>query len=147
MTARFVPVARAAKLLGVSRSKLQQLIRTGELETFEGQVDVEHLRKKFPGMDFQEDEAFERTQIIKDHAYGERIQKIIAPPTDVLEAQIKRLKVDLNVERTRARDYHDIILGVLQKLSELQDGGDDSQKQIVHELNMWLLARFNSTRE
>ena len=146
MAIKYVAVARAAKLLGVSRAKLQQLIQKGELDTFEGKVDVELLRHKFPGLDFKEDETFERAQIIKEHAFGERIQKIIAPPTDVLEAQIKRLKVDLNVERTRARDYHDIILGILDKLSELQETGDDQHKQIVHELNMWLLARFNSTK-
>ncbi|WP_455212524.1 helix-turn-helix domain-containing protein, partial [Kaarinaea lacus] len=39
-------VAKAAKLLGVSRDNLQQLIRRGDLQTFEGQVDLEALKKR-----------------------------------------------------------------------------------------------------
>ena len=52
--AKFVNVAKAARILGVSRARMQDLIRTGELETFEGQVDVELLRNKFPGLAFNE---------------------------------------------------------------------------------------------
>lgn len=146
MTKR-VSIARAARLLGVTRGRMQELIRSGELETFEGQVEIELLRSKFPGLAFNESPTVERARIIKDSAYGERLQKLIEPPSDVLQAKIRRLSVDLNVERTKARDYQDIIEGLLEKLGHMQQYSDDSQRQLINELNIWLLARFDSSGE
>ena len=146
--AKFVNVAKAARILGVSRSRMQELIRTGELQTFEGQVDVQELRNKFPGLAFNESSPIvERTRIIKDTAFGERIQKLVEPPTDVLQAKIRRLSVDLNVERTKARDYQGIIEDLLNKLSEMQEFSNDSQRRLIHDLNIWLVARFESTKD
>jgi CDP-4-dehydro-6-deoxyglucose reductase len=145
--AKFVSVAKAAQILGVSRARMQELIRTGELLTFEGQVEVEMLRKNFPALAFNQSPVVERAKIIKDSAYGERLQKLVSPPVDVLQAKIRRLSVDLNVERTKARDYQDIIEALMNKLSDLQQSGDDSQRQLIHELNIWLLARFDSNKE
>ena len=145
--AKYVSVAKAAHLLGISRAQLQELIRTGELETFEGQVELEKLQQNFPALAFNKSPIVERAKIIKDSAYGERLQKLINPPADVLKAKIRRLSVDLNVERTRARDYQEIIEALLDKLTELQQHSDTSQRELIHELNFWLLARFDSTKE
>lgn len=145
--AKYVNVAKAARILGISRSRMQELIRAGELQTFEGQVEVQQLRNKFPGLAFNESPVIERTKIIKDTAFGERIQKLVDPPTDVLKTRIRRLSVDLNVERTKARDYQSVIEDLLEKLSEMQQCSNESQRRIVQELNLWLVARFESTKE
>ncbi|MCI0505887.1 MAG: hypothetical protein L0Z73_07210 [Gammaproteobacteria bacterium] len=145
--AEYVNVAKAARILGISRSRMQELIKTGELQTFEGQVEMQELRSKFPGLAFNESPIVERTKIIKDTAFGERIQKLVEPPADVLKSRIRRLSVDLNVERTRARDYREIIEDLLKKLSEMQQFSNESQRRIIHELNLWLVARFESTKE
>jgi len=145
--AKYVSIAMAARILGISRSQLQELIRNGELITFEGKVEVDQIRKKFPAIAFHDEpEIDERTRIIKDSAYGNRLQKLINPPSEVLQAKIKRLTVDLNVERTKARDYQDIIEGLLTKLAEMQQTADPVQREIIYELNMWLLARFDSSK-
>ncbi|MGD8884926.1 MAG: hypothetical protein PVF34_04850 [Gammaproteobacteria bacterium] len=144
---KLVSVAKAARLLGISRGRLQELIRSGDLITFEGQVEVETLRRKFPRLAFNESPAEDRANIIKDSAYGDRIQKLVMPPADVLQAKIRRLTVDLNVERTKARDYEDIINGLLDKLGDMQQYSDDSQRRIVNEIHLWLLARFESTKD
>ena len=145
--ANFVSVAKAAQILGVSRTLLQKLIRSGELETFEGRVEVEQLRKNFPSIAFHEPEIEERTRIIKESAYGNRIQQLVNPPSEVLKAKIKRLTVDLNVERTKARDYQDIIEGLMDKLTDLQKDADPKQRDLIYELNIWLLTKFNSNNE
>lgn len=144
--AKYVGVAKAARILGVSRARLQELIRNGELETFEGQVEIEQLRKNFPALAFNDPDIEERTRIIKESAYGNRLQQLIKPSAEVLQAKIKRLSVDLNVERTKARDYQDIIEGLLEKLSEVQQDADPKQRELIYELNIWLLARFDSTK-
>lgn len=144
--AKYVGVAKAARILGVSRARLQELIRNGELETFEGQVEIEQLRKSFPALAFNDPDIEERTRIIKESAYGNRLQQLITPSAEVLQAKIKRLSVDLNVERTKARDYQDIIEGLLEKLSEMQQDADPKQRELIYELNIWLLARFDSSK-
>ena len=85
-------VARAARLLGVSRVTLQQLIRNGELSTFEGQVDLDELTERFPGLAFNQSPMLERASIIKESAFGERVKQRVAPNTDTLQQQIKQLK-------------------------------------------------------
>lgn len=145
--AKYVSIARAAKILGVSRTRLQELIRNGDLVTFEGRVEEEQIRKNFPAIAFHDEpEIEERTRVIKESAYGNRLQKLINPPSEVLQAKIRRLTVDLNVERTRARDYQDIIESLLEKLSDLQHDADSRQREIIYELNIWLLARFDSSK-
>jgi hypothetical protein len=144
--AEYVSVAKAAQILGVKRTRLQELIRNGELVTFEGRVEVEQLRKSFPALAFIKPKIEERTRIIKESAYGERIQKLVSPPAEVLQAKIKRLAVDLNVERTKARDYQDVIESLMQKLSDMQQIADPQQREIIYELNIWLIARFDSTK-
>lgn len=144
--AEYVSVAKAAQILGMRRARLQELIRNGELVTFEGRVEVEQLRKNFPALAFNEPEIEERTRIIKESAYGERLQKLMKPSAEVLQAKIKRLAVDLNVERTKARDYQDVIESLLEKLSEMQQSANPQQREIIYELNIWLLARFESSK-
>lgn len=143
---KYVGVAKAARILGVTRSRLQELIRNGDLETFEGQVEIDELRKTFPALAFGEPDIEERTRIIKDAAYGNRLEQLVKPSADVLEAKVKRLAVDLNVERTKARDYQDIIEGLLEKLSDMQQDANSAQRELIYELNIWLLARFDSSK-
>ena len=145
--AKYVSVAKAAQILGVTRARLQQLIRSGELLTFEGRVEIEHLRKNFPALAFHEPAIEERTRVIKESAYGNRLQKLMQPSSEVLQAKLKRLTVDLNVERTRARDYQDIIEGLLEKLDEMQQFADPAQQELIYELNIWLIARFDSAKD
>jgi len=141
---QYLGVAKAARLLGISRVKLQVLIRSGDLVTFEGKVDAAELYKRFPGLALNDSEIVERANIIKDSAYGDRIQGRAVPSTDVLQTQIKCLNVDLNVERAKARHYHDIVQDLLHKLTELQQVDNEQQRLIIKELNIWLLARFDA---
>ena len=45
---RYVDIWRAARLAGVSRAEIQERIAEGELESFEGRVDVAGLRRLYP---------------------------------------------------------------------------------------------------
>lgn len=136
-------IAKAARLLGISRSALQHLIRNGDLSTFEGQVDFEELRQRFPALAFNQSPEIERANIIKDMAFGERVQQRVAPETETLERQIRRLKVDLNVERVKSRKYQLLIVDLMDKINDLSQSGDMADDALLRELNNWLLARFN----
>jgi CDP-4-dehydro-6-deoxyglucose reductase len=141
MTQR-VGVAKAARLLGVSRMTLQQLIRNGQLSTFEGEVDLDELCKRFPGLAFNQSPMLERANIIKDSAFGERVKQQIVPSTDTLQEQIKRLKVELNVERGKARKYQALIEDLLSKMTKIRQYDELDDKARLEELNLWLLEQF-----
>jgi hypothetical protein len=141
---RYMGVAKAAKLLGVSRDNLQQLIRNGDLETFEGRVDVEMLKLRFPALALDESAAVERTQIIRDSAYAKRVQETLYPTKEELQTQIRRLKVELSVARTKARSYHNVFDDLLEQLAGMQQNHDADQRKIANEINEWLLRRINA---
>jgi len=137
-------VAKAAKLLGVSRDTLQQLIRRGDLETFEGQVDLETLKKRFPSLALDDSSIVERMQIIRDSAYGKRVQETLSPSKEDLQSQIRRLKVELAVARVKQTSYRDMFVDLLDKLGEIQQNGESSQQLLVDELNAWILDRIKA---
>lgn len=135
-------IAKAARLLGISRAALQQLIRNGDLSTFEGEVDFDELRKRFPALAFNQSPEIERARLIKDMAFGERVQQRVAPSTDTLEHQIRRLKVDLNVERAKSRKYQSLLVDLMDKITEMSQSGKSEDDVLLQQLNAWLLERF-----
>jgi len=141
---RYVGVAKAARLLGVSRDNLQQLIRRGDLLTFEGQVDLEDLKKRFPALALENSAMVERTEIIRDTAYAKRIQDTLSPSKEDLLSQIRRLQVELSIARVKQISYRNLFAELLDKLSELQNRSDSSQQTMIDELNAWLLQRIDA---
>ena len=142
--ARFVGVAKAAKILGVPREDLQQLIRRGDLITFEGRVDVEELEQRFPAWALDKSPMLERARIIRDTAYANRVQDALAPPSrDSLMSQIKRLKVELSVHKGKEESYRQLIDDMLDKFAALQQLDNEAQRRLVQDLNIWLLAQIN----
>lgn len=139
---RRLGVAKAARLLGVSRVTLQQLIRRGELSTFEGEVDLDELCKRFPGLAFNQSPMLERASIIKDSAFGERVKQRVAPSSDTLQQQIRQLNVELNIERSKARKYQALIVDLLQQMSEMRQRDKLDDKARLEQLNLWLLEQF-----
>jgi len=144
--ANTVGVAKAAKMLGISREKLQKMIRAGELQTFEGLVDLDELKRCFPALAINQSPVLERTQIIRDSAYSKRVQQHLLPQ-DSLQRQIKRLKVDLSVQKTKARNYQKLFSDLLDTLGELQQTQDEASKNIVAQLNLWLLSRIEDKNQ
>ena len=135
-------VARAARLLGVSRVTLQQLIRNGELSTFEGQVDLDELTERFPGLAFNQSPMLERASIIKESAFGDRVKQHVSPSTDTLQQQIKQLQVELNIERSKARKYQQLIQELLQLMTDVRQDDTINAKRQLETLNHWLLEQF-----
>ena len=142
--ARYVGVAKAAKLLGVSRDNLQQLIRRGDLPTFEGQVDVEDLKKRFPALALDNSASVERAEIIRETAYAKRVLETLSPSKDDLQSQIRRLKVELSVAKVKLKSYRNLFTEFLDMLGELQQHNGPGQQALIDELNTWLVEHINA---
>lgn len=138
--AKYLAVAKAARLIGVKRAILQKLIRDGDLHTFEGMVDMDELEQQFPAVQWETSPMVERAKILRDNAYGRRLQSTFFNEQDSLEIQLKRLQVELALHKSKESSYRQILVELMERLGQLQQR--DSHRQIAGELNAWLLEKF-----
>lgn len=137
-----VGVAKAAHLLGVSRHDLQRLIHDGELKTFEGQVDLEDLRRRYPALALNDDPVKERIDLIRGTAFGRRVRETLVPETDALEMQLRRRTTDLNVAQAKMQRFRLCIEELAQLLGDLNRDATPDQKKVITIINSWLLDKL-----
>ncbi|SCZ57879.1 hypothetical protein [Thiohalomonas denitrificans] len=138
-----VHVAKAARLLNVNRGKLQDLIRSGELQTFGGKLDLEELEARFPELAIDRSPIIERLELIRASAFSRRVTETVAPERDQLTSQLKKCNTARSVAEGRADKYEKLLKDVAQHLSELQNSKDAGKCEMAADLSRWLLARMN----
>ena len=62
--AKRISLSRAARLVGVKRGVLQQQIRAGELQTFEGEIVLADLLQAYPNAQIEDSSMLERVEQI-----------------------------------------------------------------------------------
>ncbi len=137
-----VGIAKAAHMLGVSRHDLQRLIHDGELNTFEGQVDLEELRRRYPALALNDDPVKERIDLIRGTAFGRRVREALVPETDALEMQLRRRTTDLNVAQAKMQRFRLCIEELAQLLGDLNRDATPDQKKVISIINSWLLDKL-----
>lgn len=137
-----ITVASAARLLGICRHELQELIRRGELETFEGRIDPEALKGLYPGLSFEHSRIEERVGLLKQSAFARRVRGEVMPDRNDLSVQLHQSNVELAVQRARAERYLRILEEVTGKLGELGARTEGTQRMQLVELNRWLADRL-----
>ncbi len=139
---RQVGVAKAASTLGISRHELQRLIHDGDLHTFEGQVDLDELRQRYPTLALKDDPVKERVDLIRGTAFARRVTSTVTPDTDTLESQLRRRTADLNVAEEKMKHFRGCIQELAQLLGELNRDATPDQKKTISVINSWLLDRL-----
>jgi len=66
--AKRISLSRAARLVGVKRGTLQQQIRAGELNTFEGEIVLADLLQAYPNAQIEDSSMLERVEQIIEQA-------------------------------------------------------------------------------
>lgn len=141
-----VAVARAAHLLGINRQDLQRLIRKGELHAFEGQLDMDELRAHFPLLALDDDAEHERLNMLRKTAFGRRVSEKVVPSRDTLETQLRRARAERDIEQEKAKKYRTILESLSKRLCDLQDTGDQVQRDLVTEINRRLLEELERAK-
>ncbi len=135
MSNQRLPVAKAARKLGIGRKEIQQKIQSGELETFEGKVAVEDLEAVFPGATRVESSAIlERMSFIKDNAYSNRVQTAHIPDAYTLLGQVQKLRLELRFARDEKLAHLRLIHELNSQLREMQKICDDNQRVLIGNL-------------
>ncbi len=137
-----VGVSKAASTLGISRHELQRLIHDGDLHTFEGQVDLDELRQRFPTMALKDDLVKERIDLIRNTSFSRRVTSTVVPDTDTLENQLRRRTTELNVAEEKMKHFRGCIQELAQVLGDLNRDATPEQKQVLAVINSWLLDRL-----
>ncbi len=137
-----VGVSKAASTLGISRHELQRLIHDGDLHTFEGQVDLDELRQRFPTMALKDDLVKERIDLIRNTSFSRRVTSTVVPDTDTLENQLRRRTTELNVAEEKMKHFRGCIQELAQVLGDLNRDASPEQKQVLAVINSWLLDRL-----
>ena len=142
---QLINVASAARKLGVSRVQLQRLIRSGDLQTFEGQVDFDALKRLFPVLAINSHSMLETTKIIRDSAYAQRIRDTVLSSQEELEIQLKRLRVELTISKVKETENTLIMREFVTLLASLQQTASTEEKNILNTLSNWFNQRVNKS--
>lgn len=139
-----IGISKAAHILGVDRHDIQQMIRSGELHTFEGDVDLGELRQHYPTMALDENMMVERVKMIRGAAFGRRVHQTIMPDTDEMEIKLHKRDVALGVAQAQLKKYRGCIEELAQLMGALNREATDEQKEMIGVINSWLLDKLES---
>ena len=130
-------------MLGLSRHELQRMIHDGELESFDGQVELERLRERFPTASLAESAFSRELQYLKKTAFALRIKDVAMPEAEILATQVHRLRAKLAVSQAREDHYRELLVELGRRLSALYSDCDESHRERLMVLNRWLLGELD----
>lgn len=133
-----IAISRAIKLANVSRREFQKLIKSGQLETFEGKVDADALKAVFPTINVELDSVFKDLDFIRKAAYSNRVQSRLIPTRGDVVNQLEKTRMRLLVEKQKAAAYSKTMEALLQYMSKLRVNASESEIKIIDELGEWL---------
>ncbi len=142
-SAEYLPVAKAAKLLGISRQEVQQKIHDGELQTFEGKVSREHLKEVFPTASHLDDTpVLEKIQFIKDNSYKNRVNEAHIPDKYTLMGQVQRLRMQLRMAHDQEMAYRRLISELGEELKGMRQNCMPTQEPQLSNLIQLITQRL-----
>jgi CDP-4-dehydro-6-deoxyglucose reductase len=109
--AKRISLSRAARLVGVKRGVLQQQIRAGELQTFEGEIILSDLLQAYPNAQIEDSSMLDRVEQIIEQATFINADSLARKPDNVaLTARIMSLSENLSRQKR--------LLGRYQRFAE-----------------------------
>ncbi len=134
-----LPVFRAARLVGVSRSTLQKKIRQEGISTFEGSINLSDLLTLYPKADLSHDTEYERVQHIKATAFAKRVRERVMPDIETLVSRLSDLGHGLAETQRHLSQYQNILDQVVKRLSSIEPNLPPKENQAkIYELLNWI---------
>jgi len=127
-----LPLSRVAKLVGIPRHALQEMIRNGELDTFDGMVELSEMLRAFPDARWEDDSEYRRITEIKEKAFGRRIFERALPDKEVLAARLTELGKEYAATKALLMHYGNVLTWLDEKIDEIEE---DCSVETRHELH------------
>jgi CDP-4-dehydro-6-deoxyglucose reductase len=134
-------ISKAAKLAGIGRSQIQQEIKAGNLDVFEGDVTVSSLLGFYPHVKLQNERELDRVERLQHNAIY-KIQPDSIPSERLMADHINRLQVKLQESEQKVREYESLLMESKQRLETMQQHCDRKQKQTLSAFLGWMTGQY-----
>jgi hypothetical protein len=134
-------ISKAAKLVGIGRRQIQQEIKAGNLDVFEGDVSVSSLQKFYPQLKLDNEKELDRVERIQNNAVY-KVQMDSLPSERVLAEQLNRMQVKLLEAEQRVSEYEGLLMESKHRLEIMQKDCDRKQKQTLAAFIGWMTAQY-----
>jgi CDP-4-dehydro-6-deoxyglucose reductase len=138
----FLPLSRVTKLVGISRHALQELIRSGALDTFDGMVEMNELLRVFPDTKWDDDAEFRRITEIKEKAFGKRVFERAMPDKEVLSARLLELGNEYAATKALLMHYSNVLSWLDEKIDELEEEQSAETRHALHALRAFIVRHL-----
>jgi CDP-4-dehydro-6-deoxyglucose reductase len=116
---QMISLTRLARLVGIPRAKLQKMAQSGELETFDGQVELNEVLRAFPNARFEDDSEIHRVEEIKEAALSKPAAAADLPDLEVLERRLKKLSEEYAKLESQVSHYERVHGWLKDHIAEL----------------------------
>ncbi len=138
----FLPLSRVTKLVGISRHALQEMIRGGALDTFDGMVELNELLRAFPSAAWDDDAEYRRVTEIKEKAFGKRVFERAMPDKEVLSARLLELGKEYASTKALLMHYSQVLSWLDEKIDELEEGQSAETRHALHTLRAFIVRHL-----
>ncbi|MFC1672721.1 hypothetical protein ACFL12_01090 [Pseudomonadota bacterium] len=139
-----VSIAKAAKLLGLDRHELCERLCHAGVESFEGSVELDEVKRISPKLALDENLMGEKVRLIRQTA--RRRQAVQPPRKPELELQddLDRMHNKWLAERKRAQEYYALFDHMIEELGHWQNADDPHRAAFAVEFSEWICRQFDS---
>jgi CDP-4-dehydro-6-deoxyglucose reductase, E3 len=138
----FLPLSRVTKLVGTSRHALQEMIRGGTLDTFDGMVELNELLRAFPEAKWDDDAEFRRITEIKEKAFGKRVFERALPDKEVLAARLFELGNDYAATKALLMHYSQVLSWLDEKIDEIEEDQSAETRHALHTVRAFIVRHL-----
>jgi len=138
----FLPLSRVTRLVGISRHALQEMIRGGDLDTFDGMVELNELLRAFPGAKWDDDAEFRRITEITEKAFGKRVFERALPDKEVLAARLFELGNEYASTKALLMHYSQVLSWLDEKIDEIEEDQSAETRHALHTLRAFIVRHL-----
>lgn len=139
-----ISVSKASKLLGITRSELNDRLDAANITPFEGKVDFDAVKSIAPDLSFCEENILDRVRYIRENISLKVTDNPAALSKRDLAAENQKLLTDLMVERRTSDHYERMLVELARKLGDLQTSENEEIRRVALEMCQWLREEISS---
>lgn len=134
-------ISTAAKLVGIGRRQIQQEIKAGNLDVFEGDVTVSSLIEFYPQVKLDNERELDRVERIQKNAVF-KVQLDSIPSERVMADQLNRLQTKYFEAQQKVLEYENLLMESKHRLEVMQKDCDRKQKQTLTAFIGWMMTQY-----